>query len=64
MRNVFKGFQVGKMAVPKVHMEKINKSFSSYHSPHPRSPSFGTLSRKAPAGLKVPKRPGHTKGIT
>ena len=32
MKNVYKGFQVGKMAVPKIHAAKINSEFSSRHT--------------------------------
>jgi hypothetical protein len=33
MRNVFKGFQVAKMAVPKLHEAKINQGFAKMHAP-------------------------------
>ena len=33
MRNVFKGFQVAKMAVPKQHEAKINQGFAKMHAP-------------------------------
>ncbi|MDE3021593.1 MAG: hypothetical protein KGI54_07005 [Pseudomonadota bacterium] len=33
MRNVFKGYQVGKMAVPKLHEAKINTGFAKMHAP-------------------------------
>jgi len=32
MRNVFKGFQVAKMAVPKLHEVKINQGFAKMHA--------------------------------
>lgn len=33
MRNVVKGFQVSKLAMPKIKMAKINKQYDIYHSP-------------------------------
>lgn len=33
MRNVFKGFQVAKLAVPKLHEAKINQGFAKMHAP-------------------------------
>jgi hypothetical protein len=33
MRNVFKGYQVSKMAVPKLHEAKINQGFAKMHAP-------------------------------
>ena len=33
MRNVFKGYQVAKMAVPKLHEAKINQGFAKMHAP-------------------------------
>jgi len=32
MRNVFKGYQVAKMAVPKLHEAKINQGFAKMHA--------------------------------
>ena len=33
MRNVFKGYQVSKLAVPKLHEAKINQGFAKMHAP-------------------------------
>ena len=33
MRNVFKGYQVSKLAVPKMHEAKINQGFAKMHTP-------------------------------
>ena len=33
MRNVFKGYQVSKLAVPKQHEAKINQGFAKMHAP-------------------------------
>lgn len=60
MRNVFKGFQTSHMAVPKIHMAKINSQFNTHHAP--------TLKRGA---LRIDKqqvaknalRPGKNPGI-
>ena len=32
MKNVVKGFEISKMAVPKVQASAINKGFQTYHS--------------------------------
>lgn len=58
MKNVFKGFQVSKMAVPKVQASSINKGFQTYHSvsTHSRAPG------KPPAATKSPTFKG-LKGI-
>lgn len=49
MRNVFKGFQTSHMAVPKIHMAKINQSFASMHAPkgirQVREPKMQTAKR-------------------
>jgi hypothetical protein len=44
MKNVVKGFEVSKMAVPKAQASSINKSFQTYHKipniklPRPQEP--------------------------
>jgi len=61
MRNVYKGYQVSKMAMPKGHMESLNKAFSQMHGPRPEREI-----RKPPAAEKLPrlpKRPGINRGI-
>lgn len=54
MRNVFKGFQVSQLAVPKIHAAKINQSFQAMHTP--RRPPAPTIPKSAP-------RPGRNPGI-
>lgn len=46
MKNVVKGFQLSKMAVPKMQANAINKGFQTYHSEH-----LGHVS-KPPAAMK------------
>lgn len=51
MRNVFKGFQVSKLAVPKVHEARINTSFQKMHAPpYARTVKIPkeTVARRAP----------------
>lgn len=43
MRNVYKGYQAGKMAIPKVHVASINKGLTAMHTP------------KMPREVRVPK---------
>lgn len=44
MKNVIKGFEVSKMAVPKAQANSINKGFQTYHSEH-----FGRIGKPPPA---------------
>lgn len=60
MRNVFKGFQVSKMAIPKIHEAKINQGFSSMHTPSLKK-SF--LRQEKPITAKNASRPGKNAGI-
>jgi len=53
MRNVFKGYQVSKMAVPKTLASSIQKDFDVHHAP---SLSRGVL--RLPNAVKVAKRIG------
>ena len=62
MKNVYKGFQTSKTAVPKVHEAAINKSYSRYHGGglrmlRPRLDVTMKLPKKAP------KMPGRNPGI-
>ena len=34
MKNVVKGFEIGKMAVPKIQASAINKGYQTYHTAH------------------------------
>jgi hypothetical protein len=38
MKNVYKGFQVSKLAIPTVHAAKINADFVKVHSPTYKRP--------------------------
>jgi len=55
MRNVIKGFQASKMAIPKAHMANINREFNSLHAPSGRH-----YMPKPPAAPmpKMPRAPG------
>jgi hypothetical protein len=61
MRNVYKGYQVSKMAMPKGHMESLNKAFSQMHGPRPAH--FVEKPPKAQKVPTLPKRPGKNKGF-
>lgn len=60
MRNVFKGYQTSKMAVPKLHQMAINKEFSNHHAPALKRPA---LRIEKPVTPKIAKRPGKNAGI-
>ena len=60
MRNVYKGFQVGKTAVPKLHMDKVNSDFSKMHGPTLKRPAIRI--EKPQAAKKAPKMPGRNPG--
>lgn len=61
MKNVYKGYQVSKMAMPKGHLESLNKAFSQMHGP---KPSHYIPKPPRPEPLpKLPKRPGRNKGF-
>lgn len=55
MRNVYKGFQVSHLAVPKIQEAKINQGFQAMHISTPRRPP-------APVVPKMPKRVGKNPG--
>ena len=40
MRNVYKGFQMGQTAMPKLHMDKLNTDFTKMHSPTLKRPAI------------------------
>lgn len=63
MRNAIKGFQVSKLAVPKMMERQVNNAFGSYHRTYSGSPRMNA--RKPPA-MQAPKpaiRPGKNAGI-
>ena len=60
MRNVFKGFQASKMAIPKIHMDSINSGFKSTHAITAKRPAL-----RMESGIKLPKKvklPGKNPG--
>lgn len=57
MRNVFKGFQVSKLAVPKLHEAKINQGFAKMHAP----PMAKTVRIPKPTVAKTVKPVGKWK---
>ena len=61
MRNVVKGFQMSKMAVPKVHEKMINSGFAAMHEPKLRRPALRLNDRIGVA--KNATRPGKNPGI-
>lgn len=63
MRNVIKGYQVPRLAMPKSLMSSMNKEFGSYHKAYSGSPRM--YLRKPPAVERAPsaKRPGKNAGI-
>jgi hypothetical protein len=64
MRNVVKGFQFSHLAVPPVHVGKINSSFSSLHNASgPRVPGPRMIRVAPKSTLKVAKRPGKNVAI-
>lgn len=60
MRNLFKGYQASKMAVPKVHMAKINQAFSNHHAPALKRPVLRIEKQQV---AKPAHRPGKNPGI-
>ena len=60
MRNVFKGFQASKLAVPKLHQTKINSEFNTHHAPSLKRPVLRIEKQQTP---KIAKRPGRNPGI-
>lgn len=59
MRNVYKGYQAGKMAIPEVHVAAVNKGFMSMHAPkmprEVRIPKEQTAKTAKRAGKSAPK---------
>lgn len=59
MRNVFKGFQVSHMAVPKIHEAKINQAYTTMHAPKP----ILRIRQEKPQVAKRARMPGRNPGI-
>jgi hypothetical protein len=59
MRNVVKGFQASKMAVPKVHAVKIQQAFDAHHAP---SNVKRVRIDKPTLPKKAPRMPGRNPG--
>jgi hypothetical protein len=61
MRNVYKGYQASKSAMPKTSVAAINKSYSMYHSGRIHMPTV-----RLNYGIKMPKKaprmPGRNPG--
>ena len=57
MRNVYKGFQMGQTAMPKLHMDKLNTDFTKMHSPTLKRPAIRIENPKA--AKKAPRAPGY-----
>lgn len=57
MRNVVKGFQASHLAVPKLHVSKINKAFDVHHAPTLKRPAL-----RQEYGSKTPKTAKHFLG--
>lgn len=60
MRNVYKGFQAGKMAIPKLHMAKLNNDFTKMHGPSLKRPAIRMEKPQGPK--KAPRAPGKHPG--
>lgn len=59
MRNVYKGFQTAKMAVPKLHMQKINQAFDTHHAPGLKRPVLRLEKGQTAKRVRMPgKNPG------
>ena len=63
MRNVVKGFQISKMAVPKVQAAQIQQDFDTHHAPSLSSSNRGVfrlspLAKPAARVQRVGKNPG------
>lgn len=59
MRNVFKGFQTSHMAVPKIHMAKINQAYTTMHAPK----NITRVRQEKPQVAKRAKMIGRNPGI-
>lgn len=63
MRNVFKGFQVSHLAVPKSIERGINNHYTSMHGGRPPRASFGLLRQpKLQPVIRPGKNPGTKMG--
>ena len=51
MRNVIKGFQVGKSASPKFHAVQVNKGFKAYHGASMGRVDRPQVAKRAPSTL-------------
>lgn len=60
MRNVFKGFQTSHLAVPKVHVAKINQQFNAHHAPSLHRPALKI--EKQQSVKRVPMIGRNTRG--
>lgn len=59
MRNVYKGFQVSHLAVPKTMEASINNHYSSMHGGRMPRASFGLLRKPTQRPVTMPgKNPG------
>lgn len=61
MRNVVKGFEFSKMAVPKEHAAGINAAFNNHHAP--KIGSSRLLHVPAAKHAKNATRPGKNVGV-
>lgn len=62
MRNVYKGFQTAKMAVPKLHVASINKAFDTHHAPGLKRPALRLEKGQTTKRVHMPgKNPGIIK---
>jgi hypothetical protein len=64
MRNVFKGYQASKMAIPKVHERAINNGYMSMHGGKVNTLKRPVLRLESTvkAAKKAPKMPGRNPG--
>lgn len=60
MRNVVKGFQASKLAVPKVHQVKMNAAFNNHHAPTLKRPVLRIEKQQT---AKNASRPGKNPGV-
>lgn len=62
MRNVYKGFQTSKMAVPKVHAAKLNQAYDIHHAPGLKRPALRLEKGQTAKRVRMPgKNPGTIK---
>ncbi len=60
MRNVYKGYQVGKLAIPKAHVASINTMYANTHGVGLRRP---VVRPEKAITAKYAERPGKNAGI-